>query len=113
MCTTHGTVDAIDGVFDALSHPDRQRILRGLRMGSATSVAALVSELVGAEIGGRRPDRTRIEVALHHRHLPKMADAGVIDYDPESGTVETTEATVVARELLRREGTGNRTARTR
>lgn len=26
-----------------------------------------------------------IEVTLHHNHLPKMADLGVIDYDRESG----------------------------
>lgn len=26
----------------------------------------------------------RIEVALHHAHLPKLAAAGVVDYDAES-----------------------------
>jgi hypothetical protein len=31
----------------------------------------------------------RVAVSLHHNHLPQMSDLGVLDYDAESGEVET------------------------
>jgi len=31
--------------------------------------------------------RRRFAVELHHIHLPALADAGVIEYDPDDGTV--------------------------
>jgi len=30
----------------------------------------------------------RIAVSLHHVHLPKIADAGIVDYDPEANRVD-------------------------
>jgi len=32
--------------------------------------------------------RERIRISLHHKHLPKMADMGVVDYDAEAGRVK-------------------------
>lgn len=29
-----------------------------------------------------------LTVALHHRHLPKLAEAGLVEYDPDTRTVE-------------------------
>lgn len=34
---------------------------------------------------------TQVQISLHHVHLPKMTEAGLIEYDPESGIVEPTE----------------------
>ena len=31
--------------------------------------------------------RQRVAVDLHHNHLPKLADAAIVDYDPRSKTV--------------------------
>lgn len=36
--------------------------------------------------------RDRLETALHHTHLPKLDDVGVVDYDPESRLIYPTEA---------------------
>ncbi|MCL9812844.1 DUF7344 domain-containing protein [Natranaeroarchaeum aerophilus] len=30
----------------------------------------------------------RIATGLYHRHLPKLADAGVLRYDPDADTIE-------------------------
>jgi len=32
-------------------------------------------------------DCETVAIALHHVHLPKLAEGGVIDYDPRSETV--------------------------
>jgi len=40
-----------------------------------------------AERGGERPDQNQMTVKLHHNHLPALADAGVIEYDPSSKEV--------------------------
>ncbi len=37
-------------------------------------------------------DRKRVYTALHQSHLPKMAEAGVIEFDSDRGTIEPTPA---------------------
>lgn len=52
-------------------------------------LAAMVAE---REINVGVPDEATVErvaITLHHSHLPKMADVGVIDYDPDSSRVES------------------------
>jgi len=34
-----------------------------------------------------------VHVSLHHRHLPKLDDAGLLDYDHDDRTVAPTTAT--------------------
>lgn len=31
----------------------------------------------------------RVALTLHHNHLPKMTDLGVVDYDPETTRIES------------------------
>ena len=42
-----------------------------------------VADWVGDEDAERASDehRRRVRIALHHTHLPKLADAGIVDYD--------------------------------
>ena len=49
----------------------------------------------------REPDVNTLRVGLHHQHLPKMADAGVVNYDAENGDVTLT-ATGEQAEAVRR-----------
>jgi len=50
-----------------------------------------------ADVGGRRGGIEReVAIALHHVHLPRLADGGVIDYDPELNLVESFDPRVVA-----------------
>lgn len=66
----------------------RQRVLDVLS--ERTSPVAL--SVAAAEIAAREGDRSAtseersvdIEAELHHIHLPKLNEAGVVDYDPES-----------------------------
>lgn len=106
MCPSHDASDAVDGIYDVCSHRTRRRLLRVLRSRSEATLETVAAELAEGRDDGRSPERIRIEVALYHWHLPKMADLGVIEYDPESGTIRTNDATRAAWRLLRaREGT--------
>lgn len=91
------TTDAeLDETFDALTHPYRRYVLYYLRTHSEgvsidTLTAVLAEELQGpsATAGGKTPEQ--IEVALHHTHLPKLADAGLITFDQERQSVALDE----------------------
>lgn len=41
------------------------------------------------EIDGERRDQDQVQVTLYHHHLPKMADLGLVEFDPESMRVES------------------------
>lgn len=70
----------------------RRRLLLSYLTGRGDDPAS-VDDLVDAVAERERPDpgpathRDRIAIDLHHVHLPKLADVGVIDYDPVAGTV--------------------------
>ena len=83
---------------EMLTH-ERQRVVLSVLDDSPDSTYTL-SELADrvaerkrdADIGRIDAEvRTRIEVSLHHRHLPKLADADLLAYDAEDGTVELAE----------------------
>lgn len=40
----------------------------------------------------RREQPTNVEIRLQHSHLPKLADAGVIEYEPDAGLVRYCES---------------------
>jgi hypothetical protein len=31
----------------------------------------------------------RVKISLHHNHLPKMADLGVVEYDPDATRIDS------------------------
>lgn len=95
---------SIDVLFDVLSDKRRQCVLKSLMAHDremafpdlAEDVASLendpprteVPERVGRHRSEVSRDRTRrITTSLHHVHVPKMAEAGVVEYDSERNTV--------------------------
>lgn len=71
-----------DVALGLLHDSTRREVLRELI--AAGNDAVSVDELA-AETGS---DRATTKVSLYHIHLPKLADAGVIDWDRDSGTVQ-------------------------
>ena len=52
----------------------------------------------GASVAGT--DDRRIATTLHHVHLPKLDEAGVLEYDVDRGTVTADAGLAAVRELL-------------
>lgn len=76
----------IDAVFDALADDHRRELLAYLRDASEASVEELASIIDGQADGVRRGDD--LAVRLHHVHLPKLADADLVEYDRSAERVE-------------------------
>lgn len=68
----------IDRMMDILSSRDRRVILKEL-LGTTPEVGITALE--------RRIDRENIRIRLHHNHLPKLANAGYIQCNGDSGTI--------------------------
>ncbi|WP_247002598.1 DUF7344 domain-containing protein [Halosolutus gelatinilyticus] len=90
-CSLHELPLSLDALLDILANHRRRALLEYLwnqpqNAGSfeeATEYAIL-------EVGrkqGRQPNHDDVQVELQHHHLPKMADAGIIDYDIRSQTI--------------------------
>ena len=69
---------AIDSVMDALGTRTRREILLSL-VGDADEVSLATLE--------RRADGKNVRLRLHHVALPKLASAGYIEWNSDSGTV--------------------------
>ena len=87
-----------DVIFDILKNRRRRRVLGYLRE-RRTSTLSDVAEHVAALENGKdvgdltSSERKRVYVGLYQCHLPRMSDAGVIDFDRARGTIELREST--------------------
>ncbi|PCR91337.1 DUF7344 domain-containing protein [Natrinema ejinorense] len=92
--------DSIDQSFDVLRDPCRRSLCRYV-MQTETAVITheeavdYVVDRVSASIE-TTPDRTAVATELRHIHLPKLDEAGLIEYDRESGAVHVDRATTEA-----------------
>lgn len=86
-------------VFELLQNSHRRRVLRYLNTVSSPVDLRTLAEAVAAE-ENEKPvraltslERNRIHIRLHHCHLPKLDEAGVIEFDANRGTVKRAELT--------------------
>ncbi len=85
-----------DIVLDALAHPDRRRLL-GYLDGMAETATVTELAAVLAAPAERQADQEAardvdtIETSLYHAHLPKLEEAGLVEFAEASETVTATE----------------------
>lgn len=80
---------AVDRVVETLASARRRRILRHLLKGSETWYDR---EELARRLHSGRSDIATLETVLVHHHLPKLAEAGLIEYDHRSGAVRPSGA---------------------
>lgn len=99
MATSNHSDDdpSLDRIHDILANPARRALLKLLRETDPLTMEAAADHLAETH----QNDLDQIKIVLYHRHLPKMADAQVIDYDPEAGQIWPTDATKTAYDLLK------------
>jgi hypothetical protein len=88
---------SLDRVMELLSSSRRRAVLyyhldpetRERAPDDPVSLDRLVDYLAEREFGAdpADDDRTSLHTSLVHAHLPKLDDAGIVDYDPEARTV--------------------------
>ncbi|MFC7134022.1 MULTISPECIES: DUF7344 domain-containing protein [Salinibaculum] len=82
-----------DLVYDILSSPRRRYVLYYLRQVDEPIELTALAEQVAAWENETDPDsltdqeRKRVYVSLYQTHIPKLDDAGIVDYDQDDGTV--------------------------
>jgi hypothetical protein len=87
------STEQLDSVFNLLQAARRRYLLYYLYnedepVLSLETVVEAVQEYEAAENGDDEPpSRQEVRTSLVHTHLPKLADVGVLDYDPRRGTV--------------------------
>lgn len=59
---------------------------------SAGGAADSTGDEPGATDSAPTDRQERVRVDLHHNHLPRLADAGLVDYDARTGTVRNRAA---------------------
>ena len=72
-----------DRVLDVFSHRYRRQILLAIDADNPSDR----NTLTPAELDVGTDDPERFETELYHRHLPKLDDAGYIDWDREANAV--------------------------
>ncbi|WP_049926367.1 DUF7344 domain-containing protein [Halopiger goleimassiliensis] len=87
---------SLDTGYSLLADETRRRVLEVLDEGDRTTVAGLAERLEADGAPGL--DARRASTALVHVHLPKLGDAGVIEYDDQTGEVALSNT---GRRLLR------------
>lgn len=73
----------LDVALVVLGDPTRRDVLTRIGEYGPEESAEFEEEDFAERVGDREFDR----VALYHRHLPKLDDAGFVDWDRESGVI--------------------------
>lgn len=109
---------SIDATFDVLSDRHRRHILKSvLDHGQEIALSELAENIAARDTGPPRSEvsprvsENSMEVpedkvqeftaSLHHVHIPKLADAGVVEYDTDRDIVRPTESTRQIEHILK------------
>ncbi|MCL9815025.1 DUF7344 domain-containing protein [Natranaeroarchaeum aerophilus] len=100
---TSGSGKRTSEIIRLLAPRRRQRLVAILEKRPATIdrhvvARTLVTEESDTNVPGSAAVQ-RVEIDLHHNHLPALDEAGVVQYDPERGTVQLRDTSQVKRVL--------------
>ena len=93
----------MDKLFDCLTHHHRRTIVEILLRSQSPMAPVEVARKVAMEsqeLDGTEEAVESIVTSLYHLHLPKLTEAGLVEYDDEATEITPTPITVRARILL-------------
>lgn len=95
-----------DKFYRGLASGERRRLLYFLLDRGESTVEEVATVLAGWEVAetggmGTKDDRDRFVIALEHVHLPLLADAGLVTYDRQTGTVAIDSVDPFVADLIR------------
>lgn len=106
MSDTDQELSSLDTIFDLLSNPRRRFVLHYLeRVNEPVELTELAARIAAEENDVpidelTSQQRKRAYVSLYQSHVPKLEQAGVVTYDPDTGEVELTDQARVIDEQL-------------
>ena len=84
--------ESLDEVFSILAHQQRVTALIALRHARTPErLSNLARRIAGDSRHSGSEEIEQIAIQLHHCHLPRLAEAEFVTYDPDRATVELTE----------------------
>ena len=87
-----------DTMYKMLANQRRRHTIHYLKEQGGSVPLGLLAEQIGAWEQDAHPDelssaeRKTVYTALQQRHLPKMDDAGIVEFDKRAGVVEPTDS---------------------
>lgn len=96
-CTTD--CEALDELFEVLADQCRRTVVAELSRGGPSDVESLAEEVAA---DAEQLTKTDAEISLIHSHLPRLEDAGVVEFDRTASRCELarTETGMSARRVL-------------
>lgn len=86
-------VQDVSDAFDLLRDARRRGVLYTVARKGRTHVSEIARRISAWQsTRGEEVDASAVETALVHSHLPKLEDAGVIEYDTDDRTVDLTDS---------------------
>jgi hypothetical protein len=83
---SHTTSASLDAGLTTLSHSSRRRLLLAVLDDNPRDQDDLANETIAPEEADADELET-VKTRLHHVHLPKLADNGYIEWNPNTGTI--------------------------
>ncbi|MFP9061713.1 hypothetical protein ACLI4R_14435 [Natrialbaceae archaeon A-chndr2] len=98
-----------DVFFELMKNPQRRFIFQYLLAEKETKLVALAKEITTHEHGCQvddleEADWRQVYVALSQTHLPKMDQAGLLEYNSEYGVICLDETSVAMKDVLNQSG---------
>lgn len=99
----------LDVVFDVLRNQRRRHVLERIEECDGETTLGALAEHIGGIENNKPPEalnaqeRKRVYVGLYQCHLPKMDDAGAVEFDQHRGTVDRGPAADRYHEFLERD----------
>ncbi|WP_266082462.1 DUF7344 domain-containing protein [Haladaptatus caseinilyticus] len=79
-------IASLDASLSALNHPYRRRLLLAVQDENPYDYATLTEADIVPD-GGETDEPDAVTTQLHHLHLPKLADHGYIEWQPDTETI--------------------------